>query len=309
MKTKFSLNLLKVKKENDFHLYEKMKEIEDSTLNIFMIKILLLKNAESTTVNLTNNQNLTIIGIQNENEINSHIMNNSSYNSFIIHSLSFYSHNLTKSTFYDTQKDINIYNISNSLKEEANLEIPELKFNSLRAEFCLKNKIYDIPLSLEILNYNHPPKYRINNDFFAYLYPNEPKTYCITITRFIAKNEILNNDSKNIEINKNYNSKYNFKLGLYFCGKNEQINIGNKNESKICKPDEFICKQCMKLNKTKYNLKKSYLVNICGRVTKINKGSYHCFGHFLLGNQIEQCITRFSCDACKNLNHFSEYYI
>ena len=62
------------------------------------------------------------------------------------------------------------------------------------------------------------------------------------------------------------------------------------------------------INKQKYNLKKKYLININGRISKINKGSYHCFGNFLIGNQIEQCITKFSCNACKNLNINSEYY-
>ena len=67
----------------------------------------------------------------------------------------------------------------------------------------------------------------------------------------------------------------------------------------------------MEINKKKYNLKDKYLININGRVAKINKGSYHCFGHFLCGyneNQIEDCISKFSCKACKLLDEYSNYY-
>ena len=63
-------------------------------------------------------------------------------------------------------------------------------------------------------------------------------------------------DSKNLET-KDPQANFNFILGLYFCGKKEQIKIRNQIESKICKPNEFICKQCMHLNKQKYNSKKS----------------------------------------------------
>ena len=64
----------------------------------------------------------------------------------------------------------------------------------------------------------------------------------------------------------------------------------------------------MKNNKEIYNIKKNYLININGRVAKINKGKYHCFGHFLVGNQIEDCISKFTCKACKLLQIYSEYY-
>ena len=97
-------------------------------------------------------------------------------------------------------------------------------------------------------------------------------------------------------------------LGLYFCGKEIKI----ENEIKKCAPNEFICKECMEINKKKYNLNGKYLININGRVAKINKGSYHCFGHFLYGNngnQIEDCISKFSCNACKLLDNYCNYYI
>ena len=95
---------------------------------------------------------------------------------------------------------------------------------------------------------------------------------------------------------------------MYFCGKTEEILIYNKLYIKKCLPNEFICKKCMLINKRKYNLKNSYLVNINGRATKTNKGSHHCFGHFLSGNLIEDCISRFTCKACKMINYYLDYY-
>ena len=300
MKIKFFINLLKIKEENNIHLYEKMKEINDSNSNIFEIKKMILKEEKSTTINIPYNLNLSLIKIKNE-ELNYSEMNSysNSYNSYIINYLSHSNNSLTNSTFCDTKIDMEM-DINNSFKER--------KFNPLRINFYLENNLYDILLSHEILNYNHPPKYKINDELFAFLYPNIPKTYCIAISGFISNNKILNYDSKNLEV-KNNNSQYNIIYGLYFCEKEEQIKIGDKIEYKICKPNEFICKQCMDLNKQKYNLKKSYLININGRVSKINKGSYHCFGNFLEKNIIEQCINKFSCIGCKNLNNYSEYYI
>ena len=64
----------------------------------------------------------------------------------------------------------------------------------------------------------------------------------------------------------------------------------------------------MKINKKKYHIKNNYLINIKGRVAKINKGSYHCFGRFLFENQIQECINRFCCEACNLVNDFHKYY-
>ena len=294
MKKLYNLNIFKIKKEFNIRIDEKIQEHNDSNLNYFQTRKLMLEIDESTTILLVKHSNLTMV----ENSITEDNIYLSNYNYNYSNSILNINQSLTESTFCHTK-----INEDNSIIQDMH----ELKFNSLRADFCLKYNLYDIPLALEICNYNHPPKYKITDELFAFLYPNEPITYCITITGFIMNNKILNLVSKNLEA-KDGQANFNFILGLYFCGKKEQIKIGNQIESKICKPNEFICKQCMDLNKQKYNLKKKYLININGRISKINKGSYHCFGNFLIGNQIEQCITKFSCNACKNLNINSEYY-
>ena len=173
-------------------------------------------------------------------------------------------------------------------------EIKEKKFNSLRANFYIKNKLYDIPLiESTIMEFYHPEKFKIDEDYFGFLYPNNLETYSITKSGFLTKVNIKNS-------NNFINS-----LGLHFCGK--QIKI--EGELKRCAPSDFICKECMKKNKKIYNIKINYFININGRLTKKNKGSYHCFGHFLCGNRIEDCIAKFTCRACKMFDSYSKYYL
>ena len=68
----------------------------------------------------------------------------------------------------------------------------------------------------------------------------------------------------------------------------------------------------MEKNKRRYNLKNKYLININGRVAKKTKGEdkiFHCFGHFLIGKiQIENCLDKFCCEACKLLSKYEKYY-
>ena len=93
---------------------------------------------------------------------------------------------------------------------------------------------------------------------------------------------------------------------LCFCGKLEEI--GNEKQPKKCCPNEFMCKNCMDINKQKFNIKYDNLINIKGRVATIIQGSYHCFGPLLFGNQTEYCISK-SCEACKLLDSYSKYYL
>ena len=110
-----------------------------------------------------------------------------------------------------------------------------------------------------------------------------------------------------IEINKN-DSNYDSSVGIYFCGKIVEIKIKNEIQKKTCSKNEFICKDCMKINKNNYHLKDNQLININGRVAKINQGKYHCFGHFLENRIIEDCIKNFQCQACKMLDNISNIY-
>ena len=149
-----------------------------------------------------------------------------------------------------------------------------------------------------------PLQYQINEKHSAFLYPNGLDTYAISISGFLVK------DEQNLFLINNNEINYNIfveSLGLHFCGKNIEIKNGI-GINKICKPNEFMCKECMNKNKKLYNIKNKYLININGRIAKINKGNFHCFGKFLSGNQIEDCINKFSCMACKLLDQYFLYY-
>ena len=193
---------------------------------------------------------------------------------------------------YSCEVDYNENNIFKKSFENEN------RFNSIRIRFYLAHNLFDITLQENNENKSYPKKYKINDKRFVFLYDNSFKTYPIIISAFLfyTNKALVNNDI----ITQNFNSS----LGLYFCGKN--ITIGN--EMKKCSPNEFMCKSCMEDNKKRYNLKKHYFININGRVCKKNKGKYHCFGHFYIRNQIEDCITIFICNACKMIEKYSNYY-
>ena len=191
-----------------------------------------------------------------------------------------------------------INNISNEIEKEKT-------FNMARANFCKKNKLYDIILGQQDSynqnsNESFPEKYKIDDKYFAFVYPNDLKTYHIIQSGFLTKYD-TKNDSNNF-INVDNNCKFNEIFELFFCGKELEIKTEEGIEKKKCAPNEFICGECMQKNKTKYHIKKDYFININGRVTKKNNGSYHCFGHFMVKNKIMECITKFKCAACNYLN-------
>ena len=144
--------------------------------------------------------------------------------------ISFSNESNTNST-YDNSKSLGIcQNTENILTKK--------RLNSLRANFYLKNKLYDITLNPYL---DFPEKYKINEEYFIFAYQNEIITYGFTHSGFVAKENIKNNTIlMNID-----DSKYYFKLGLYFCGKEIEIKIGNEKKKQNCRPNEFMCKKCM----------------------------------------------------------------
>jgi len=234
----------------------------------------------------------------NENQLNNN--NNITNNNNLIYSDNFSDN---ESFNKDTKNNSSIEN-NEEIKEEIKEEKKEEKrFNITRANFYIKNGLYDLILYQQESNIIIPEKYKIDDKLSGFLYPDDYNTFYFTKCRKLGEEKIINDlDNEETKF-----TKFNNSLGLYFCGKEIKI----ENEIKKCAPNEFICKECMEVNKKKYNIKNDCLININGRVAKINEGSYHCFGHFLCGskgNQIEDCISLFSCKACKMLNLYSKYY-
>ena len=166
-----------------------------------------------------------------------------------------------------------------------------------KKDYWIKYNLYDV--FAPNLNLKNLIKCDLDKDKkkFCYLYTNKLITYYFIKSANFGKDYSINDNIKDKEYNESY--------GLFFCGKKIEI---EKNECQECLPDKMICKNCMNKNKKIYNLENGYLININGRVSIEYNGQYHCFGHFSVGNQIENCIKKFSCEACKLLDKYKKYY-
>ena len=295
----FQINIIEIRKKEINNIKSQVSQILDNTLNDFKKTIILLKK-NKTTVILIKNKNSMLISIINDNT-----------NISFLNPLNLQDSNSSLSNIYDSFSDSTRFDSKLNIRNNPiNENISELNFNSVRSNYYIKNNLYDVPIGQLINNYNHAPKYKINEELYSFVYPNELITYCFTISGFLSnKNNInFNFNSINLE-NNEISSKFDSILGLYFCGQILKFQFENETSIKKCAPNEFMCKECMRINKKKYNIKDKYLININGRVAKINKDKYHCFGKFSCGNIIEDCIKNFSCRACKILDNYSKYYL
>ena len=172
-----------------------------------------------------------------------------------------------------------------------------------KIKYWITYKLYD-----NIINYNNkkiklPRLVQLDEDKYCYFYLNKLKTYYYTKSAFLGSNKPINEDKYDSD-----ECKLNELLGLYFCGQNIEYN----NENTICSPNKMMCKKCMTKNKKRYSLKNKYLININGRLAKKSVDGdkkFHCFGHFLIGKiQIEICLNKFCCKACRLLSKYELYY-
>ena len=280
IKEEEKIPILSIIEERENHIKEKMSKITNEDMSEEEKRIMVLKDEKSSRVKQSKNI---------DSNINSSNVSEDSYSE--------YENNKTTDTTYgsiDTTIDClnKSFSIFQSLLEEDKEKEKINKFNSQRAKFYLEHNLYDILLNIENKYVALPERFIINENYFGLVYPNNMQTYYITESGFIF--DYCENKMKIVGINR-YKEKCDKKVGIYFCGR--KININN--EIKICSKNNFICKECMKINKKMYNIKAQYLININGRVAKINYNKYHCFGRFLKSNNIEDCITNFSCEACK----------
>ena len=167
-----------------------------------------------------------------------------------------------------------------------------------KKNYWINCKLYDVKIKNK--NFDYPILYVLDKETnkYCYLYKNELVTYNFVKSVIFGDNYTINDE---LLKDKNYHESF----GLCFCQSNI---ILNEKEIQKCCPNEMVCKDCMEKNKNMYNLKNKYLININGRAARKHKRRFHCFGHFLIGNQIENCVDKFSCEACKLLDKFENYY-
>ena len=279
----FNIDINNIRNENNVQEIEYVKTIDMSENNS-------LKENTNDKVPLTNNNNEKVT----ENCI---LFEDDSEDNFYLINKPLYQNRKDNSHF---SNDISLNNIMTDLPNSSGQDSQSKEtINSSNYSLEKREDLFQQESNIII-----PEKYKINDRLSGFLYPDDYNTFYFTKCRKLGEEKIINDlDNEETKF-----TKFNNSLGLYFCGKEIKI----ENEIKKCAPNEFICKECMKVNKKKYNIKNNYLINIKGRVSKINKGSYHCFGHFLCGskgNQIEDCISKYSCKACKMLDLYSKYYL
>ena len=171
--------------------------------------------------------------------------------------------------------------------------------NDEKKKYWLKYNLYDVKVENQTFKYPILFPIKEKEKKYCYLYKNDLITcYFIKSAQFgeeySINNEIL------------IDNQYNESLGLFFCG--NEIELEN-NEIKKCCPNIMMCKDCMEKNKKRYKIKKKHLININGREAKKNKGNnFHCFGKFIRGNQLDNCIQKFICASCQLLTKNEQYY-
>ena len=257
---RFNLNIEKIEKRHQKEIKENINNLNDNYYNNYEKIEKKLKEDKTTTINLKN-RNI-------EREYDSFYSNEFNGNSISM-----------EETKDNTKAEYSGINSSNQEIEE-NIK-KEKTFNSIKEQFYKKNKLYDYTLyegKDEKKNILIPEIYKIDKGY-GFLYPNDIITNFISKSAFLGEKKDINKLSEN-DVG---NCKFYDNLGQYFCGK--EVKLEKEKQIKRCCPNEFMCKSCMDINKKKYNIKNNYLINIKGRVAKINKGSYHCFGKFLCGNQ------------------------
>ena len=268
------IDIEKIRLFKDKQIKEKINNLKDTNLS-YEEKHLKILDEENTSVS----RNEEIITYVPE------IMNNLSINN--------QSSESKKDNMYDTDSTCDISQYKDNLSSTGINDISELK-----KDYWIKYSLYDVIVPKLILKNLIICELDKKKNIFCYLYSNKLMTYYFIKNIHFGIDYSINDK---IPIDKEYNES----CGLFFCG--NKIKLENK-VIQECLPDKMICVDCMDKNRKRYNLEKTYLININGRVSIEYKGEYHCFGHFLVGNQIENCIQKFSCEACKLLDKYEKYY-
>ena len=334
---KHRLEIEKIRKEYNEKYFSNNKTTEnDDNLNAFEKKEIFIKKEKTESTVIENSDKALVNNLTNTTINNDSTLNISNYNNYSINDNSSI---INESTRDETQFGIDPINstldisnnnnysindnssiINESTRDETQLEIDPMNksktnqnekkdekiFNKLRADYYIKNKIfdkvyYDEKEENKIIT---SPKYKIDERHYGLLYDNDLTTNYITKSTYLSGKKIISELTEKEKEGRSFNES----VGLIFCGKEIKLEKDGKTVIKKCEPNNFICKECMEVNKKYYNIKNTYLINIKGRVSKLNKGSFHCFGHFNCENHIEDCATKFSCKACEILNTYEDYY-
>jgi hypothetical protein len=204
--------------------------------------------------------------------------------------------------YIEITKEQSISTVENSLNEGSTNAstlsfIESHKVGDAKKNYWLKYDLIDVKLNNKIDNLD---LCQLEGEKYCYIYRNSLNTYYFIQNVHFGKNYIINDETSK-------DPDYKESFGLFFCGK--KIEYNNNTDVKCC-PNGMICKNCMEKNKKRYQIDNLYLVNINGRTAKRKNKElgFHCYGHFIKGNQIEICNKEFKCEACKLLDRYENYY-
>ena len=281
------IDINKIRKAKKADLEKKISEIKDPKMSHDekLLKILDDMNS-SETIEYGENNIETNKGQESSNTENAFVQIQEKNEIIMSSKVKDKSLSIEDSTYDQTGK---------STRAETGIEI--------KHDFWIKNEYYDLSeyskdkkgIKIEKI------KGKDNKENMAFIYQNDLNTYYFTISQKLFNFYELKTitPEKKDELDK--------ETGLYFCGKKiEQFN-------KICKPNEMMCKDCMKKNKEIYHLDnhRSALININGRVctNSFKDKQFRCYGKFIDDKVIKNCIVgEFICNACKELSKNEKYY-
>ena len=267
---------------------EKIKETKFKKDNLSELQKRLFVLNEMNTSNSSDNEYEP--SEKENNNKKQKIEKNENKNDYSVSQTSFKTGDKSSSSFCERSTNSSSIIIIDDAKD------PNTKYN-------LECKLYDV--KVDDPKANNLTLYQLEkSNRYYYLYENKYITYYyIQNVRFGDNYPIINTDTDN---------DYMEEFGLFFCDKNIIYNKNNININIKCCPNKMICKSCMEKNKKRYGLDKSdffVLININGRAAKKKKNGFKCYGHFLVRKLIEVCAKKFTCEACKLLNKYENYYI
>ena len=176
-KMKFLIDIYSMNKQYSKFIKEKVKKYNGE----YNIAIMILQQDKTTTNKLINK----VLGETFNQETDSLSFINSN-------NISIYCNPSQLDSTCDETKSYKIYNYPDDFSYSFRLLINEQKLNSARATFCLKNKLNDRTYTQKRYEINQPPKYKINNECFTFIYPN------LNINNYLPLIELLKSNKLNI---------------------------------------------------------------------------------------------------------------
>ena len=209
-KMKFFLDINTINKQYSKFIKEKVKKYNGE----YNIIIMILQQDKTTTNKIINkvleetfNQETDSLSLINSNNI------------------SIYCTPTKLDSTCDETKSYKIFDYPDDFLYSFRLIINEQKLNYARANFCLKNKLNDRTYTQKMYEITQPPKYKINNECFTFIYPNLTITHCFALSEQL-KSDKLNFGNLVVDERAINDSTYNKQLALFFCGMENDLGDG-----------------------------------------------------------------------------------